>query len=434
MAKDLLTAKFVEQALAGKAALGRHADGDRLYLTVREGRVPSWLFRYTAPSGKKRDMGLGEATTVGLAAARRLADEAREMLSRGVDPLDARDNAQAEARAQAATVRAMKAAVDATLARVARAYHERIEAGFRNPKHRAQWINSLEQHVPADLWKKPVADIEAHELLDFLTELQDKVPETAKRVRQRLEAVFDDAVVRKLVSGNPAMAVRRHLRAPKSRTHFAALDWREVPAFVKRLQELPGASARALEFGILTAARTSEILGATWGEIDMEARTWIVPASRMKRGEEHHVHLSERAIAILKGQSGWHASIVFPSVAKENSPMSGMAMLTLLRRLGVADQTTVHGLCRSTFSTWANERGFRPDVIEASLAHREADRVRAAYNKAQFLAERVELLDAWANFVTGTAGATTSTVVSLRGARAARGDQDGDHEPIASAT
>lgn len=414
MAKDLLTTKFVERAVAGKEAAGRHADGDRLFLWVRDGRAPSWLFRFKAPSGRKRDMGLGDASTVGLAAARRLAEEAREMLARGLDPIEVRDAAAQAAKAAEQEARAAKVVEAATLARVARSYHERIEGTFRNPKHRAQWINSLEQHVPADLWKKPIGKIEAHELLDFLAELQDKVPETARRVRQRLEAVFDDALLRKLVPGNPATAIRRHLREPKSKAHFAALDWRLVPAFVKQLRELAGASARALEFGILTAARTGEILGAAWSEIDLEAHTWTVPGARMKRGEEHHVHLSDRAIEILRGQVGAHETIVFPSPMNKDSPMSNMAMLNLLKRLEVADQTTVHGLCRTTFSTWANERGVRPDVIEACLAHQEADRVRAAYNKAKFLAERIALLDAWASFVTGKASSTGVVVPMVR--------------------
>lgn len=227
-------------------------------------------------------------------------------------------------------------------------------------------------------------------------------------MRQRLDAIFEDAIFHKRCASNPAAAVRRKMREtlPKKKAgQFAALPYREAPAFMVRLREAQGTVARCLEFAVLTAARTAEALGATWQEIDLEAKTWLVPAERMKasgkeRPEPHLVHLSERAVDVLKAQLGVHTSRVFPSTGKPDKAQSNMAMLAVLGRLGVRDRTTVHGLCRATFSTWAYEtNAARPDVIEACLAHREADKVKAAYNRAKFNEERAALLAAWANYL-----------------------------------
>lgn len=231
----------------------------------------------------------------------------------------------------------------------------------------------------------------------------ETVPETVRRIRQRLEAIFEDAIFHGRAAGNPAAAIRRKMRETttkrQAKGHHAALPYGEAPALVQRLREVPGTAARALEFAILTASRTGEVIGAEWPEIDLDAGTWCVPAERMKAGEAHTVHLSERATCILLAQRGQNARWVFPSPMSQASaaprPLSNMAMLAALGRLGARDRTTVHGLCRATFSTWANDTGAgRPDVIEACLAHKEGNRIRAAYNRAQFAAERRELLTA----------------------------------------
>jgi integrase len=241
----------------------------------------------------------------------------------------------------------------------------------------------------------------------MIATLQLRVPETASRVRQRLEAVFDEAEFRNLATGNPARAIRRKLselrKGRRVEGHFAALNFERVPALVARIRNAPGIAARALEFGILTASRTAEIIKAEWSEFDLAAGTWIVPSARMKAREEHVVFLPDRALEILKSQRGLSDRYVFPSPIDRAKPISNMGMLTLLRRLKVADRTTVHGLCRSSFSTWAYEKAVaRPEVIEVALAHREKDQIKRAYNRAQFNAERRSLLSAWADFVSGS--------------------------------
>ncbi len=203
-------------------------------------------------------------------------------------------------------------------------------------------------------------------------------------------------------------------QARRDRGQFAALPYRDAPAFMAQLRDQQGIAARCLELAVLTAARTGEVLGATWSEFELDAATWTVPAERMKGGELHTVHLSPRAVDVVKAQIGLHKTLVFPSPRLDDSPLSNMGMLTLLKRMKMQDQTTVHGLCRATFSTWANETGAaRADVIEACLAHRETDKIRAAYNRAAFAEERRALLDAWADYL---ARPVASNVVPLRSA------------------
>jgi len=404
---------------------GDHSDGGGLVLRV-QGTGASWVFRYTSPAGKRREMGLGPAHRQSLAlagdslkGARDVAQKAREQLRAGVDPLGARADAKGQARAADDARQADKARERWTLARCARDYHARVIELTRTPKHAAQWISSLENHMPASLWHKPIADVQAPALLAALASIKPherahnlngdaKIMETIGRVRQRLDAVFEDAIFHSRCTSNPAAAVRRKIRETmptKVASQFAALPYKEAPAFLARLRAAPGVAARCLELAVLTAARTGEVLGLVWSEIDMESATWVCPAARMKssgkeKAEPHTVHLSARALEVLQGQIGQHASLVFPSTMKADSEQSNMAMLAVLDRLGVRDQTTVHGLCRATFSTWAYDTGAaRPDVIEACLAHREADKVKAAYNRAQFTEERRALLAAWASYL-----------------------------------
>lgn len=408
------------------AKVGDHGDGGGLMLRVSAGSA-SWVLRYTSAAGKRREMGLGAAMRgntaqagQSLTGARDAAHKAREQLRQGFDPIERRKKARAAARDADAQAKADKARERWTLARCARDYHERVIEPTRTTKHAAQWIASLENHVPAAVWHKPVADVDAPELLAALTSVRalddgkECVPETLQRIRQRLDAVFEDAVFHKRCTGNPAAAIRRKMREalPRKRAgQFAALAYREAPAFMARLRAQEGISARALELAVLTASRTNEVLGAVWPEFDLEAATWLVPAERMKasgkdRAQSHLVHLSPRAVEILTKlrKLQLDGRVVFPSPLSVGDnkvkPLSNMAMLTLLGRMGVRDRTTVHGLCRSTFSTWANETGAaRPDVVEACLAHREADRVRAAYNRAKFNEERRALLTAWADYL-----------------------------------
>lgn len=410
----LLTARQVQAAKDGD-----HSDGGGLLLRVR-GDSAAWVFRYTAPSGRRREMGLGVAHRGSLAqagdtltGARDKAHDARQLLRDGTDPLDAKVQHREALREAEATAKAQKARDRWTLARCARDYHERTIEPTKSTKHAAQWIASLENHMPASVWHKPIADIEPPELLEVFTQVRpherarrhkgDTMPETLQRMRQRLDAVFEDAIFHKRCTTNPAAAIRRKMRETlprKQAGQFAALPYREAPALLARVRAVEGIAARCLEFAVLTTARTGEVLGATWAEIDLQAGVWVVPAERMKAKEPHTVYLSPRALEVLAAVHGLDKVWCFPTPRLDGKPMSNMAMLKTLERLGVRDQTTVHGLCRATFSTWANETGTgRPDVIEACLAHEESNRVRAAYNRAEFVTERRALLVAWADYL-----------------------------------
>jgi integrase len=388
---------------------------------------PCWVFRYTSLDGRRRELGLGavaqssaEAAGASLREARDDAARARALLRERIDPIEQSNAERKAAKAEAEAAKRAARAESLTLARVARDYHERVIEPNRTRKHAAQWLQSLETHVPADLWHAPIGTIEPPALLDAVAELQARIPETASRLRQRLEAVFDDAEFRKLCSGNPARAIRRKLRElsrRRERGSFAALPYAEVPSFMAALRKRESITARALEFAVLTAARTGEVIAAKWAEFDPGAGLWVVPADRMKGGETHTAYLSTRALEIVKAMQEFGSVYVFPSpesVGKETpAPLSNMAMLTLLRRMDADKRTTVHGLCRASFSTWANETGAaRPDVIEACLAHSEGDKVRRAYNRSQFAIERRALLAAWADYCHGEG--LVSNVVPLQ--------------------
>jgi len=402
---------------------GDHGDGGGLYLSVNLPHA-SWMLRYTAPTGRRREMGLGrcerhstQAAGASLAAARESAATVRAMLDEVPprDPITARENAKTEAQEAEAKRRLEKTSSTATLARIARAYYERVIEPRRPAKYAADWISSLERLVPAALWHRPIADIARAELLDFLSDLQHKMADTAYRVRRRLDEVFDDAVERGLVESNPIAALRTKLRRaaiPKPVIPRPALRAADLPAFIIELRARTSVSARCLEFLILTAARTGEAIRARWGELDLQAGIWTVPAGRMKGGEAHTVYLCPRAVEIVKQMRDLGSEWIFPSPSLDGTPLSNMAMLTLLKRMKRTD-ITVHGF-RSTFSTWANETGIaRPDVIEACLAHREGDRIRAAYNRAKFNDERRALLAVWVDFIEGRDGAK---VIPLRAA------------------
>lgn len=408
MPKHMLSARQVQVARDGDTH-----DGDGLILRVHKSAA-SWVLRYRVASGKRRELGLGTADRGSIVAAggtlteaRQLADEARNRLKRGIDPIDAK---RAERKAEwdaAMKRRGQEAAAATTLRKYAKAYHEKNVEPLRTLKHGQQWINSIEQHVPAALLDSTLDRITALELLDNLVPILRIVPETGARIYQRLATIFDAAVIDGLRSDNPATPIRRelHKRAGRrSREHFASMPYQQTPAFLKKLEGVSGNSPRCLEFAILTAARTSEALMAEWTEFDRETKTWTIPAEKMKCRERHVVHLNDRAAEILDSQAGQSGTYVFPSPRGDAVPMSNMSLLMTLRRLGIKT-VTVHGF-RSTFSTWANELGIaKPDAIEAALAHREQNAVRRAYNRSQFLAERRALMVAWGEFLAGAAPA-----------------------------
>ena len=369
------------------------------------------MLRFTSPvSHKRRELGLGlvsrqslQAAGETLVAARGAAEDARRLIRDGLDPIEVRDAKRAEVRAKEEGEKAATKEAAGSLRRFARNYHEEHVEPLRSTRHAQQWINSIERNVPGIFLDRPIDSITPLELLDTLVPIMRRVPETGSRIYRRLSTVFDAAVIGGLVAANPAGPIQRELRrrvGQVERTNYAAMDYRKLPAFVKRLQAAPGTAARCLEFAILTGARTTEALNTEWSEIDFEAHTWTVPFARMKAGQRHVVYLSDRTLEVLEAQYGHNDQLVFPSVTGSGKPMSNMSLAMTLRRLG-EKQVTVHGF-RASFSTWAYEMNIAtPGAIEASLAHRERDRVTAAYNRATFIAERRALMTCWSSFVEG---------------------------------
>jgi integrase len=374
---------------------GYYGDGGGLYLRVAPGGAKGWIFRYGG-RGRRRDMGLGGYPSIGLAKAREIAGDCRGMIAAGLDPIAARNEKRAAA--------AVEAAKAMTFDDCATAYITSHEAAWQNPKHRQQWKNTLSTYVSPVLGKLPVSAVDTGLVLKVLEPIWARKPETASRVRGRMEAVLDWAKVRGYRDGeNPARwrGHLDHLLPAKSKVrkveHHAALPYAQVGAFVASLREQPGISAHALEFLILTAARTGETLGATWDEVDIGAKLWTIPAGRMKAGKEHRVPLSDAALAVLKEVDEIrHSDYVFPG-GRDRRPLSEMSLLMLLRRMNHGD-ITAHGF-RSTFRDWAAERTtFAREVAEMALAHAIPDAVEAAYRRGDLFEKRRKLMDAWAAY------------------------------------
>lgn len=369
---------------------GKFGDGDGLYLVIDPGGSRRWImiFRH---GGRQREMGLGSATVVSLADARKRRDEAYKLLAEGRDPI-------AEKKRPGPDV--VKAV---TFGAFADALVPGLVKGFRNAKHAAQWTSTLNTYA-ASLRSKPVTDITTDDVLAVLTPIWNTKNETASRVRGRIEKVLDAAKAKGLRTGENPARWRGHLdnllpkRKKLTRGHHTALPYEDVPAFVASLQGRSGISAKALEFTILTAARVGEVLECPWSEIDLKAKVWTVPASRMKAGREHRVPLSERALEILADMAPLRrGALVFPSL-KADKPMSDMALSALYKRMGV--KATTHGF-RSSFRDWAGETTTFPrEVAEMALAHAVGDETERAYRRADALEKRRPLMDAWAEFVT----------------------------------
>ncbi len=414
---NALTAAVVKHAKPG-----RYGDGNGLYLFVRSADARFWLFRYTMPGAKMREMGLGRAgagnADVTLAEAREKAAALFKQVRSGVDPLMQRDATAAAAKATAQLV----AARAVTFKTVAERYLAAHHASWKNPKHRQQWANTLQTYVYPFMGDLPAGDVATVHVLAALEAIWTDKPETATRVRGRIEAILDYAKAIDLRHGENPARWKGHLAQTlpargkvAAIEHHAALPWRDVGVFLADLREQAGIAARALEFGILTAARTGEILGASWAEIDMTAQVWTVPASRMKAGREHRVPLSKPALAVLAAMAEQgHSGLVFPG-AKAKKPLSIMAMAMVLRRMNLHD-LTVHGF-RSTFRDWTAETTHYPrEVAEAALAHVLGDKVEAAYRRGDLFEKRRRLMDDWAAFC----GQKTRTgnVVALVGGEA----------------
>jgi integrase len=387
--------------------LGMHADGAGLYLCVGAGGRRSWIFRYKF-GGKPHEMGLGPLHTIGLKEARERARRCREQLLDGINPLDAR-----QAQRQAARLDRAKAI---TFQECAERYIEAHRPTWRNAKHAAQWPSTLETYVYPVFGDLPVQGIDEGLVVKVLEPIWSTKTETATRVRQRIEAVLDWASVRKFRRGEnparwkgclesllpkPASAKRAVRRATGRAEHHAALPYDEIAPFVAELRRQDGMAARALEFAVLTVGRTGEVIGARWDEVNFAERIWTVPAERMKAGREHRVPLAAPAIALLEALAQLRrpredAPVIFAG-PNRGKPLSNMAMLMLLRRMGHGE-LTVHGF-RSTFRDWAAERtNFPAEVVEMALAHAVSDKVESAYRRGDLFQKRRQLMDAWARY------------------------------------
>jgi integrase len=393
-------ARRIERLAAAKVAKakpGMHCDGGGLYLQASlgaDGEINrSWIFRF-ALHGRERQMGLGSLHTVSLAKAREKATRCREQLKEGINPIDARNISLAAAAARNAKAK--------TFDECAEEYVAAKRAGWSNPKHARQWASTLKQHASPVLGRLPVAAIDVDFVIKVLQPIWEKKPETASRVRGRIEAVLDWATAKKLRQGdNPARwkGNLEHLLSQRSRVveHLAALPYAEIGTFLAELRQRDGVAARALEFTILTAARSGEVFGARWDEIDLRARLWTVPAARMKKADrEHRVPLSTAAMAVLERMARVRESeIVFPGTTR--AVLSDMSMIAVLKRMG-RDDLTVHGF-RSTFRDWAAERtNFANEMVEMALAHTVGDKVEAAYRRGDMFDKRRKLMDAWAAY------------------------------------
>lgn len=395
---------------------GRYGDGGGLWLQVSEvGRrvTKAWLFRFTM-HGRERQMGLGSVETYSLAEARDRARNARQLVADGIDPIEARQEKRATAKLEAARGIAFKEAAEKFIA----AY----EATWTNEKHRDQWRATLETYAYPAIGSLPVGAIDTALVLKVLEPIWATKPETASRVQQRMKRVLDWAKARGYRSGDNPAAWTGHLdkllpaQSKRKRVkHHAALPWTEIPQFMSDLRKREGISALALEFTILTAARTGETIGAQRAEINFSDRVWTVPARRMKTDREHRVPLADRALDVLQSlprEKGNDFVFIGDRVGR---PLSNMAMLELLK--GMRPGLTVHGF-RSTFRDWAAETTNNPNhVVEMALAHLVSGEVEAAYRRGDLFEKRQRLMRDWAKYCATKPAARTQragNVVPIR--------------------
>jgi integrase len=374
---------------------GLYHDGGGLYLQVTASGAKSWIYRYML-DGRAREMGLGPLHVIPLSEARTRAAECRRLRLDGIDPIEARKGQRDRARLEAATAMTFDAC--------ATAYIEAHQAGWQNAKHRDQWRNTLSTYAGPVFGALPVQAVDVGLVMKVLEPIWHMKPETASRLRGRIEVILDWATVRGYRKGENPARWRGHLdkllpARGKIRKveHHAALPYRDIPSFMIALREQEGIACQALGLLILTAARTGEVIGARWDEFDLDERIWTVPADRMKAGKEHRVPLSDAAIAVIERLKERRiGDFIFPG-GRVGKPLSNMAMLKLLDRMGWGD-LTAHGF-RSTFRDWAAEQtNFPREVAEMALAHTIGDKVEAAYRRGDLFEKRRQLMEAWANF------------------------------------
>ena len=390
--------KLTATRLRTLTAAGMHGDGVGLYLKIGRGDARSWIQRIKY-GGRRRDIGLGRFPDVGLAQAREAAARNRALIASGGDPL-------AEKR---------RASVP-TFHEAAERVFEANRPRWRNGKHRVTWLQSLERHAYPVLGNMPVDTINQEDVLRVLTPIWGTTPETARRVRQRVRTILKWAQAHRFVEHNAAgEVIDGALPAmPKVKNHLRALPYQEIGGSVEAVRQSQASLAAkwCLEFLILTAVRSGEARGAAWSEIDMDAATWTVPASRMKANAEHRVPLCGRALEILEEVRAIDdgSGLVFPSPSLPGRPLSDMTLTALLRRIGVADRATVHGF-RSSFRDFAAEcTNAKHAVMELSLAHSVGNAVEAAYARSDLFERRRGLMDQWAGYLEGGTGCVVSMV------------------------
>ena len=399
---------------------GLLADGGGLYLQVGSVGTKSWIFRYTGdkvdkdgnPKRGLKDMGIGPLHTISLSEARELATDCRKQVRDGIDPIEWRKALKLSEQLDSA--KAM------TFEQCALAFIDAHKAGWKNAKHIDQWRNTLIQYVYPIVGKLPVSAVDTGLVLKVIEPIWATKTETASRIRGRIENILDWAKVRNYREGENPARWRGHLdkTLPKQSkvqkiTHHSALPYENLGSFMVNLRKITGISASGLEFLILTATRTGEVIGAKWNEIDLDNAIWIIPAERMKAEKEHRVPLSERAVLILKNLPRIVGSdYVFPGRGR-GRPLSNMAFLQLLKRMGRSD-ITAHGF-RSTFRDWAAEQtAFPREVLEHALAHLLKDKAEAAYQRRDLFDKRRQLMGAWSDYC-AVEGNLDGNVTLIRG-------------------
>jgi integrase len=402
-----------------KLGPGMHADGNGLYLQVGAGDARSWVYRFKL-NGKERYLGLGSAIAIPLKRARELADDARRLRAEGIDPVEHRRTQRSADQAEAAKAVTFKQSAEQFIA------SHRV--GWKNPKHRQQWENTLTTYVYPVFGHLPVGAIDTTLVMKVLQPIWAMKPETASRIRGRIEAILDAAKTQGQRTGENPARWKGHLanllpakRKVRRVRHHPALPYAQQPAFMAALRERPSLSARALEFVILTIVRSGEGIKAHWREIDLEAAVWEIPAERMKRERPHRVPLVGRALEILKSyreevRNGW----VFPGVGKrQGKPMSEATLDKMLELMGdwrdkAGDSVTVHGF-RSTFKDWSAERTSFPwEVAEVALSHAVGDETEQAYQRGDLFEKRRRLMEAWAKYCAKSGEVVGSNVTPLR--------------------
>lgn len=402
---------------------GMHADGEGLYLRVQASGAKSWIFRFQL-NGKRREMGIGILDVKSPQEARSTAGKARDLVHAGIDPIEDR-NRQAEYKKLAAAIAIM------TFDEAAKQYIAAHKGGWKNAKHADQWQNTLDTYASPEFGKLPVAAVDLAKIRAVLDPIWPTKTETASRLRGRIEKVLDWSIVQKYREGpNPArwkghlehlMASRRDMAGAGNKAatvrHHPALPYKDMATFMVELRALPGTGAKALEFGILTAARSGEVRGALWAEINFDECKWVIPKERMKAKRDHEVPLSTAAIALLTGidRSAKHALVFVGERGSKVSergakPISDMTISAVIRRMNEAQPTAKwvdptngaeivpHGF-RSTFRDWAaEETEFPNEMVEMALAHAVGNKVEAAYRRGNMYEKRRKLMDAWASW------------------------------------